>query len=309
MNKTKRILAAAALLLLAAAAFAQDEGRFAGVLGKLSFSLNTSVLEDGARTDFSLGYGYMPSIEGELRLRYAKESYNDSMYDLEESLTANDERTFEVFLLPFRYIFSRGPNLSFSAAGGVYYEYNDLKTRGYFNYPDPDIGLTMYDNNFSMHMLGPLLEAGLRFRAGIADIKLDAGIVPIFYLRRDQSMRMKPLLGADYFDYSQNTSGSPYFYGGLSGLFFRFLSLSFLYEYARIDYDAIAIDESGWTTLEEQLVSMSFKVEASVLLRLGRDFAIRAGYGHSFDTLKLDSSTPVRDDKHYFIIGSEKIAF
>jgi hypothetical protein len=161
-----------------------------------------------------------------------------------------------------------------------------------------------------MHLLGPLIEGGLRFQTRIADIKLDAGIVPVFYLRRDQSMRIKPFMGSGYFDYSQDTSGSPYFYGKLGGTFFSFVSLSLLYEYARINYDVITYDANKkWGTVEQQVISHSFKVEASVLLRLGGGFAMRAGYGHSFDTLELDSFDPIQDDKHYFIIGSEKISF
>jgi hypothetical protein len=293
-------------------AFAQsDEDGFGLALGRISFSLDTDVLEDGSQTDFSFGYRYTPSTEGEIRLRYIKLSYNDDMYDLEESLTANDETTFEIFLLPFRYIFFNDSMLSFNAAAGVYYEYNTLKQHGYFNMPAlaPD-SLNIYHNNFSMHIVGPLAEAGVHFRTRPADIKLNAGIVPIFYLRRDQSMRMKPYMGTNFFDYSQDTSGSPYFYGEFSGIFFRFLSVSLLYEFARIDYDAIAFDSSrNWTTLSEELLSHSFKVEASVLLPLDRNFSVQVGYGHSFNTIELNSGTPVQDNKHYIIIGTKKMTF
>jgi hypothetical protein len=120
---------------------------------------------------------------------------------------------------------------------------------------------------------------------------------------------MKPYMGAKFFDHSQDTGGSPYFYGELGGTFFRLLSLSLLYEFARIDYDVISISAGEWTTQKEELVSQSFKVEASVLVPLGRDFSIQVGYGHSFDTIELNSSTPVQDDKHYIIIGTKKMTF
>jgi hypothetical protein len=162
-----------------------------------------------------------------------------------------------------------------------------------------------------MHLVGPLAEAGLRFQTEMADIKLNAGIVPVFYLRRDQSMGMKPYMGTEFFDYSQDTGGSPYFYGELGGTFFKLVSLSLLYEFARIDYNIIGInaDAGNWITPKEELLSHSFKVEASVLLPLGGDFSLQVGYGHSFDTIELNSGTPVQDDKHYFIIGTKKISF
>jgi hypothetical protein len=310
----------------ASPAFAQQRGDdgWSFVLGNISASVYTAILEGGFQPNFSLAYRYAPSTEGELRVRYTEQSYNGSLYDLEESLTANDEKTYEVFLLPFRYIFSYNSLLSLNAAAGAYYEHNALEQRGYFNHPDlaPD-SLNMYNNEFSMSVLGPLLEGGLRFQtpvkdidlgrlsfqARIADITLDAGIVPLFYLRRDQSTRMAPFMGNAYFNHSQDTSGSPYFYGKLGGAFFRYLNLSVLYQYARLDYDIIAInsDTGEWGTLQESFVSWSYKLEAFVLLPFGGDFGIRVGYGHSFDTIHLDSSTPVRNNNPYFFIGADKI--
>ena len=100
------------------------------------------------------------------------------------------------------------------------------------------------------------------------------------------------------------------FYGELGGTFFKCLSLSLLYEFARIDYDAIAFDEGrNWTTLSEELLFHSFKIEVSVLAPLGRDFSFRVGYGHSFDTIELNSGTPVQDDKDYIIIGTKEMSF
>jgi hypothetical protein len=279
------------------------------ILGRVNLSLDTDILEDGSQIDFSLGYWYTRSTEGEIRLRYVKESYNGDMYDLAESLTANDEHTFEVFLLPFRYHFFNNSTVSFNAAAGLYYDYNALKQHGYFNRRDlGDDSLNIYRNDFSMHILGPLAEAGLRFQTQPVDIRLKAGIVPIFYLRREQSLQMKPYM-ADKFDHSQDTSGSPYFYGELNSIFFRFLSLSLLYEFARIDYDVIGIDGNKWTTPGEELVSHSLKAEASLLLSLSGGLYFQVGYGHSFDTIILNSSTPVAEHANYFIVGAKKLIF
>ena len=124
------------------------------ILGNISFSFDTDILEDGSQTDFSFGYRYTPLTEGEIRFRYIKLSYNDDWDGLEESLTANDETTFEIFLLPFRRHFFDNSTVSFSAAAGVYYEYNTLKQHGYFNMPALGSGgLNIYNNNFSMHIM------------------------------------------------------------------------------------------------------------------------------------------------------------
>jgi hypothetical protein len=285
--------------------FSSDSSNF--VLGNLNLSFDTDVLEDGSRTDFSLGYRYAPSTSGELRLRYVKTSYNDDMYGLAESLTANDEQVFEVFLLPFRRHFFDSSTVSFSAAAGMYYDYNTVEQHGYFNRPDlaPD-SLNMYRNDFTAHLLGPLAEAGLRFRTRPVDVTLDLGIVPLFYMRRDQSMQMKPFMGPDFFDHSQDTGGSPYFYGALNGVFFKFLSLGVLYEYSKIDYDVISIPAKGtWSTPAQELVSQTFRLEASILLPLG-GLSLQVGYGHSFTAIEIDSGTPVNDNGHYLIIGTKK---
>jgi hypothetical protein len=279
------------------------------ILGNINLSLDTDVLEDGSQIDFSLGYRYTRSSEGEIRLRYIKESYND---DLAESLMANDERTFEVFLLPFRYYFFNNSTVSFNAAAGLYYDYNALTQHGYFNW---DSSLNVQRNDFSMHIAGPLAETGLRLRTSPVDLRLNVGVVPIFYLRRNQSMQIKPLMGSEYFDHSQDTSGSPYFFGELSGVFFKYVSLSLLYEFARINYDVININinndtqEKKWITPEEELIVQSFKIEASLLLPLSGGLHFQVGYGHSFDFIALNSSRPVDENMHYLIIGTKKVAF
>jgi hypothetical protein len=288
----------------------KNEGETNLAWDKLSVSLHTKVLEGGAQPNFSAIYQYAPSIEGELRLKYTEQSDNETE---EQSLMANDEETYETFLLPFRYSFFNTPLLNGNAAAGLYYEYNTLKQQGYYNYPElGDKSLNIYNNDFSMHLLGPLVEAGLRFEYQMAKLKLHAGVVPIFYLRRDQSMGLDPYMGSGRFDHSQDTSGSPYFYGELNGTFFRLLSLSLLYDYARINYDVIAIHDDGasqkWAIEKETLVSQSMKLEAAILLPLG-GASLRVGYGHKFDTLEIDSSTPYKTDESYLIIGMEKSMF
>ncbi|MDR0709103.1 MAG: hypothetical protein LBF77_03440, partial [Spirochaetaceae bacterium] len=248
------------------------ENGFGLTLGRMGFSLDSGIMENGIQTDFSLNYRYTEAADGELRISYLKESYDRRLYeDIEESLAVNHEQTVSVFLLPFRYRFFDDPLFSLNAAGGAYYRYNSLKQSGYFNMADLDAeSLNMYSNDFSMHLLGPLVEAGLLLHTDEVNIAFNAGIVPVFYLGRDQSMRVKPYMGDAAFNYSQNTDGSPYFYVKLGGTFFEFLDVNFLYEYTRINYDVIGIDGGrNWTTPESEVVTRIFDIEASVLVPVG----------------------------------------
>jgi hypothetical protein len=306
--KWKTAALVALLVMSAAARIAAQE---ASAFSNINFSLNTNILEDGSETNFSLGYLYAPSTEGALRLRYTKTSYNDDWNNegYEESLMANDELIFETFLLPYRRYFFSGSPLSFDLGAGAYYEYNKLDVEGYFYHANPLVGLNMYKNDFSMHLLGPLAEAGLRLRTRPVYITLNLGIVPVFYLRREQSQQVRPYMGTEFFDHSQDTSGSPYFYGELTGVFFGLLSLGVKYEYSRIDYDVISIDSSRkWAIAPEELVARSFKLEASFLLPLSRGLSLQLGYGRSFTTIEVDSGTPLDNNGYYFTIGTKKIS-
>jgi hypothetical protein len=284
--------------------------------GNFFFGANTKVLENGVPIDLSVGYRYTPSSEGEFRFRRLKESYNDRLYeDIEESLAATDEETWEFFLLPFRYHPVNNDWFKFNLAGGVYYEYNKLNQNGFFNMPvlGSDV-VNTYLNNFSMHIWGPLLETGLKFRFDkIVDLRVNAGIVPVFFLRRNQAMKINPYMGTDFFEYSQDTRGSPYVFGEVEGTFFRYVSLALLYEAAWIDYNVITFDSNrAWGTMDQQIVSRTFKIEVSIKLPMGKeetDFRAVLGYGRSYEAVELDSSTPVRDEGQYLIFGGRKEFF
>jgi hypothetical protein len=299
---------------------------------KLFYGMNTKVLENGVPIDFSLGYRYTPSIEGELRFRRLKESYNDRLYaDIEESLSAADEQTIELFVLPFRYHFFNTGRFKFNLAGGGYYEYNKLHQTGFFNMPALGAeAVNTYLNDFSMHILGPLFETGLKFRLGpamnlgkirfdsIADLRLNAGAVPVFYLRRNQAMKIDPYMGHDFFEYTQETRGSPYVFGEIEGTLFTYISLAFLYEFAKIDYNVITFDANrNWGTMGQEVIARTFKIEVLLFLptaaRTGEDGnpGLKAvlGYGRSYEAIELDSSTPVRREGQYFIFGGKKEFF
>jgi hypothetical protein len=138
-------------------------------------------------------------------------------------------------------------------------------------------------------------------------------VVPLFYLRRDQAMKINPYMGPDFFEYSQETRGSPYVFGELEGTLFTYISLALVYEYAKIDYNVITFDANrAWGTAGQDVVSRTFKIEVSLKLPAGReetDLKPVLGYGRSYEAIELDSSTPVRDEGQYIIFGAKKEFF
>jgi hypothetical protein len=279
-------------------------------LGRFGFTLSPKVLEDGSIIAFSMSYRYTEKFAGELRLRYTSESYNERLYEeLEESLVTTDNMIFETFFLPVEYHFFRSPKVKFALGGGLYYEYNTVNQKGYFNKTALPQPLNMYSNDFSMHVLGPLLDASFACRSDWFYSSLSAGIVPVFFLQRDQSLMINPTMGAAPFEYSQKTSGSPYFYADLSVILLKYLSLSLLYEYSKLDYDVISFDTSGnWAAMEQEPVSHTVNFEISLLLPLGSINA-QIGYGHMLNLVVMDAASPAENGKHYFILGVKRIGF
>jgi hypothetical protein len=195
--------------------------------GSFSFSLSPKILKDGSITDIGLGLKYAEKLSGELRFRYTSIAKNESLEDVADSLNAVNESIFEVFFLPVTYTFLNMENITIHAGGGTYYEYGNLTEKGFFNMPAlENLGkerVNSYTNDFSMHVVGPLIDAGVRYRAAWFRAALSAGIVPVFFLGASQKMGMVPLLDPHYADYSQSTAGSPYFYVNLDCVLFKYV--------------------------------------------------------------------------------------
>jgi hypothetical protein len=165
-----------------------------------------------------------------------------------------------------------------------------------------------YTNEFSMHIIGPLIDADIDYNAKWFDVSLSTGLVPVFFLHSTQKMGMIPLLDTNYAEYDQDIWGNPCFYPSLDSILFKSINLVLLYDFAKLNYKVIDFGGSlNWINPEREMVTQSFKVEASALLPLGGNMSAPIGYGYTFVSTRVDSGTPVIGNRHYLILTVKKI--
>jgi len=283
-------------------------------IGRLYFSLSPKIMEDGSIADLSIGINYKNYLGGEIRFRNTNVSKNEELQNVSDSLNAVTENALEFFLLPVNFNFKKDNGFKFWAGAGLYYKYNKLREKGFFNMPaletltPPRERVNSYTNNFSMHQLGPLIDTGILYTSKLFNISFSGGIVPIFYLGSSQKVSIVPLLDPDNAEFSQNTSGSPYFYLNLDFVLFKYINLVFLYDYTKMDYRVIDFDENlSWITPERIVRTQSLKIETSVLLPLGGDMYGQVGYGYTFDYIRLDNANVVSSNRQYLILTVKKV--
>jgi hypothetical protein len=265
---------------------------------------------------------YTQRWSGEIRFRNTLIAKNEELFGVTDSLNAMNENLFEVFFLPAEFSFISTPNSRLWLGAGVYYEYDKLNEKGFFNMPEletlnpPRERVNSYTNDFSLHLIGPLIDLGFRHKVDFfetdwlgtlgIDLTLSGGIVPVFFLASSQNMGMVPLLDPHYAEYDQTTAGSPYWYLSLNTTLFRFINLVLLYDYAKLRYKSIAFDDDlQWITPESTVVTQSFKIEASLLIPLGAMQA-QIGYGYTFDATRFDDGTSIRGNRQYLILTAKK---
>jgi hypothetical protein len=279
-------------------------------LGNFSFFLSPKILEDGSITDVGAGLDYADRFRGELRLRNTISSKNEGIAGVADSLNAVNKNIFEVFFLPVEYTFIKTSGSRAWLGGGLYYEYDKLREKGFFNMPElEDLGherVNAYKNDFAMHIIGPLIDAGADFNAGWLDASLSASIVPLFFLASSQEMSIAPLLDPHRADYTQNTTGSPYFYARLDSAFFKYVNLVLLYDAVQLRYKSIDFDDKlRWITPESTVFTQSLKIEVSLLLPLG-GMSFQLGYGYTFDWIRFDAASPSISNRQYLILTVKK---
>jgi hypothetical protein len=289
--------------------YAQDEYSF--ILGNLSFFLSTKILEEGSITDAGLGLAYNNLWSGDLRFRYTNIEKNEEIPDTDDSLNAMKEKIIEVFFLPVQYRLSNRSNLKFWAGVGLYYEYNKLTEKGFFDMPAlENLGLervNSYTNDFKAHLFGPLLETGINYFSNRLSASFNVGLVPVFFLTASQEMSIVPLLHPGKADYSQNTSGSPRFFLNLETTIFTYINLMLLYDAAWLKYQVIDFDDNlNWTNPDRTVVNQSLKFEASLLLSFTGETSFQIGYGFMRDFVSLNSAPAISEDKHYLILSTKK---
>lgn len=309
MNIQKRLIIGILVTIMPTWVFPQDQYFD---FGRFSFFSSPKILKDGSITDLGLGYAYTERFAGELRLRFSGESKNGRFDEtVPDSLNAMTRNAFALFLTPVEYFFAAGSRLRLQAGVGVYYQYETLSEDGYFNMPVLEtLGkekVNSFSNDFSTHTLGPNIEAGFTHHTAWLDLSVRGGVIPVFWLKTSQKTRIDPLMEPDYADYSGNTWGSPYLYGDINFIFFKFISLSLLYDFSYLKYQVIDFDDNlKWYNPERKVISQSIKLEASLLIPLVSSMYTQIGYGHIIDTVQLDTADPVKSERQYLIVAVNK---
>jgi hypothetical protein len=282
-------------------------------MGRLSFSLSPKVLKDGSIIDTSLGFQYTAHSAGNARLRFSNTAKNEQFDEtVPDSLIASESSVFELFLTPFEYAFLNAESVQLKVGGGVYYEYDTLTEKGFFSMPALEtLGkerVNSFSNDLTRHIVGPNIALGFSCQSEWINLTVNAGAVPVFYLTARQNMGIAPLMDPHNADYSQDTSGSPYLYTDITVTLFKYASLALLYDYSVLDYKIIDFDDQfKWRTPESKVVSQSLKLEVCAFIPLGGNIYTQIGYGHTFDSTRVDSAPLVESGKDYLILTMKTI--
>jgi len=282
--------------------------------GIFSFSLTPRISEDSSINDISFGMMYSESLGGEIQFRSTQTAKNEEIPGTDDSLNAIKGTTYEVFALPVQYRFVQKPNLKLIGGAGLYYEYDKLSEKGFFtlNFLEDD-GLervNSYKNDFTMHLVGPLLDGRVQYNAEWINIGFTAGIVPVFFAGFAQKLGIDPLMHPDFANLSEKTGDSPYFFLSLDSIFFKYLNVTLSYDYARLTKKIINFDDNfDWIFPKQTIVTRSVMIEVSGLLPLGSGMSIQAGYGYMHNFISLDSASAIEEGKHFLILSTKKIFF
>lgn len=267
-------------------------------------------MKEGPIIEVGFGYKYTERSYGELRYRYTKISKNEELEDVADSLNAVEENIMEFFLLPYQFSIVKTDTTGIWAGPGIYYQYDKLHEKGFFDMPVLEtIGkerVNSFTNDFSMHILGLLIDGGISNKSRYIDVSLSAGIVPFFMLISSQNQKVFPLLPKNA-KYDQTTFGSPYSYVRLDTTLFKFLNVALLLDYMKLKYRSIDFDASlNWIKPEKATNALSFKIEGSLLLPIAENISGQIGIGYDIDYLTIDKNKPIKSDNVYVIFTTRK---
>jgi len=281
---------------------------------RFSLAVTPKILDDGVQTDYMFGLFYTDTLKsaGEIRLRSIKGAKNDTVWGIKDSLLTRERQVIEVFLLPFNYHFFRKSGFSLRAGAGLYYDYNKLKEKGYFNdsllfEPSGPDHYNAYVNDFKGHALGPLLDTGLHFNSKYFKTLFSFGVIPIFYFNRNQHWKLSPFMDpAPSYSVASKSSCGPYYYlnfDAMLSLKYITLLVSLIHEYSKLNFTAAGFDDTGlWADVNEEIINKTLALEISALINLGRlGIMPQIGYGRTFDEIS--------GGKNYLLLGAKKIWF
>jgi len=297
------------LLLIPSLAFSQERIN----IGNFNFFLSPKIMEDGSIIDVGFGLYYNDSWGGEIKLRYTSTEKNEEISGTEDSLNAIKEKMFEIFFLPAEYRLIDKSNFRFWAGIGLYYEYDNLYEKGFFNLPvletldPPRERVNSYNNDFRMHIFGPLIETGISYLSPHFSVNLSCGLVPVFFMSADQKMSIVPLLDPTIADFSQTTWGSPHFFINFENTIFKYVNLMLIYDAAWLNYQVVDFDENlKWIHPDRNVVTHSLQTEISFLYPFSYEMSFQLGYGYMINFVSLDSAPAVSNNKHYIILSTKK---
>jgi hypothetical protein len=288
-------------------------------IGDAHFFMDTNIMENGSVTNAGFSLNYNDLWSGEIRGRIKKTSENQESDDpaVADSLILEQETVFEFFLLPVQYRSTKNQNSKWRAGTGIYYEYQKLDQKGYFDMPVlAGLGMMQvnsYTDHFSMHLFGPLFDFQAQYDAELFSVSFSGGIVPVFFLSAAEKQKIFPLFGAEV-NHSQNKLGSPYFYAGLDSVLFKYTGLTVKYSYTQLKYDVIDLGFDENTSKffpvfpEGTVVNQSLIFEISALIPI-KGMGFRIGYGYMLNFYSLDSGNPVSENKHCLVMAGKKIGF
>lgn len=281
--------------------------------GRYNISITPKILQNGVQNDISFGLFFSESknFSGGIRLRSINEALSDIIWDIDDSLLTVENQVYEIFFLPVNYNFIRTNYFSLQAGIGAYYEYNKLRENGFFNdngFPNSsgeDI-YNSYTNDYLGHSIGPLVDIGIDFKYAFFRSSLSFGIVPVFYLSRNQSWKLYPFMNPSpsYSVASESICG-PYYYLTLDFSFnlkYFTILLTFINEYSNINYTGAGIvydEKYEWADVKEKIEYNKFAIEISFLINLGQSgIKPQIGYGRTFDDITGGSN--------YLLLGIKK---
>jgi len=296
-------------ILIICSVSAEESSGFALDDNRYNISVTPIILENGVQNDIIFGIFYTDAMKtaGEFRVRAVKETVSDKVWGIRDSLMTRESQVTEFFFLPFSYHFVRTSNFSFQAGIGVYFEHNRLIENGYFN--DKDFSgedrYSSYNNDYTGYSAGPLIDIGFSYKASFFKCALSFGIVPVFYLDRNQTWKLLPMMNPEpvYKVNSESTCG-PYYYLSFDiaiNLKYFVLLFSLLNEYSDLNYTAAGFNDSTgkWADVKEKMKYTKLALEASVLFNLGTSGLMpQIGYGRIIDD--------VTGGENYLVLGVKK---
>jgi hypothetical protein len=93
----------------------------------------------------------------------------------------------------------------------------------------------------------------------------------------------------------------------LDCILLKYLNIIGQYEFAKMTYKVIDFDSDlNWILSEQNVMTHSIKLEASLLLPLSKNLRFKIGYGYMHDLINFNSGTNIAENRHYIILSAKR---